>query len=84
MRTDDALRQTLDGKVLEANFSIRLVSGMHDDQVSWMAGRTKDFLYALVERLGDAHQREAVDRDRGAVRDRGDGFGDGGDSHPPP
>ena len=69
--------------MLEADLSIRLAGRMDDDEISRMAGRTERLFDALVQRFGDTHQREAVNRDRGAVRDDGDRFADRGESHPP-
>ena len=74
VRADDALRQTLDGEMLEADLAIALAGGMHDDEISWMASLAKVLFDALVERLGHAHQRETIDRDRRAVGDGGDGL----------
>jgi hypothetical protein len=45
---------------------------MHDDEIPGMAGLSESVFYAFVERLGDAHQREPVDCDRGAVRNPSD------------
>ncbi len=81
MRADDAFREPLDGEVLEANFAIRLAGRMHDDEIPRMAGLAKVLFNALVERLGHPHQREAVDSDRRAVRDRRHSLLDGGEPH---
>jgi len=71
VRADDAFRQALDGEVFEANLAIALARGMDDDEIPWMASLAKVLFDALVERLGDTHEREAVDGQRRAVRDRG-------------
>jgi hypothetical protein len=72
VRTDNAFRQALDGEVLEANFAIRLPGRMDDDEISWVTGRTKCLFNAVIERLGDAHQRESVHGDGRSVLDRRD------------
>ena len=81
MRADDALGQAFDGEVLEANVAVRLAGGMDDDEIPGMAGLFERIFDALVERLGDAHQGEAIDGDRGAIGNRSDGLCEGGDSH---
>ncbi len=81
MRADDALRQTLDREVLEANLAIGLSSGVHDDEISRMAGIAEMIFNAFVEGLGHAHEREAVDGDSRSVGDRRHGLLDRGESH---
>jgi hypothetical protein len=76
MRTDDPLGQSLDGKVLEANHPVGLPGSMHDNELARMARSSKCLLDPLVERFGDAHQREPVDRYRRPIRDGGNGFVD--------
>jgi len=81
MRADDTFRQPLHGEVLEADFSIRLSCGVHDHEISRMAGLAKVVFDALVEGLGNPHEGEAIDGKGRAVGDRRDGLLDRGASH---
>ena len=78
MGPNDSLREAFDGEMLEANLAIGLASCMNDDEISRMAGFTERFFDALVQGLGDAHERKAVDSDCRTVGNGSDGLRDGG------
>ena len=78
MGPNDSLREAFDGEMLEANLAIGLASCMNDDEISWMTGFTERFFDALIQRLGDAHERKAVDSNCRTVGNGSDGLRDGG------